>query len=278
MFDQYFEKFDLAPEVTAALKKCKCIAYAETKEELEEMAYGPTHTSRYDVVYPIEGNGTVKEAEVVRCKNGCVVNFMEDYMRRRDPNSMAIGDDLPSDKPRFKDVDDELFAFIEGAQLIIHNAAFDVGFINNEFALLGQSERSDVSDYCSILDTLLMARERHPGQRNNLDALCKRYGVDNSGRDLHGALLDAEILADVYLTMTGGQTHLSLAGDGGDGSGRVLPSPIRRLDPNRAPIRVLRASEEELAAHAERLAIIEKSAGGPSLWAKMEAPAEEPAS
>lgn len=103
MFDQYFEKFDLAPEITAALKKCKCIAYAETKAELEEMAYGPTHTSRYDVVYPIEGNGTVKEAEVVRCKNGCVVNFMEDYMRRRDPNSMAIGDDLPSDKPRFKD-------------------------------------------------------------------------------------------------------------------------------------------------------------------------------
>lgn len=103
MFDQYFEKFDLAPEVAAALKKCKCIAYAETKEELEEMAYGPTHTSRYDVVYPIEGNGTVKEAEVVRCKNGCVVNFMEDYMRRRDPNSMSIGDDLPSDKPRFKD-------------------------------------------------------------------------------------------------------------------------------------------------------------------------------
>ena len=103
MYDQYFQKFDLAPEITAALKKCKCIAYAETKEELEEMAYGPTHTSRYDVVYPIEGNGTVKEAEVVRCKNGCVVNFMEDYMRRRDPNSMAIGDDLPSDKPRFKD-------------------------------------------------------------------------------------------------------------------------------------------------------------------------------
>ena len=103
MFDQYFEKFDLAPEITAALKKCKCIAYAETKAELEEMAYGPTHTSRYDVVYPIEGKGTVKEAEVVRCKNGCVVNFMEDYMRRRDPNSMAIGDDLPSDKPRFKD-------------------------------------------------------------------------------------------------------------------------------------------------------------------------------
>ena len=87
--DNYFNRFELAPEVAAALKKCKCIAYAETKEELQEMAYGPTHTSRYDVVYPIEGLGTVKEAEVVRCKNGCVVNFIEDYMRRRDPNSAA---------------------------------------------------------------------------------------------------------------------------------------------------------------------------------------------
>src|SRR5690606_41365302 len=106
--------------------------------------------------------------------------------------------------------------------------------------------------------------------------LCTRYGVDHSGRERHGALLAAEILADVYLAMAGGQTHLSLAGDGGDGSGRVLPSPIRRLDPNRAPIRVLRASEEELAAHAARLAVIEKAAGGPSLWAKLEAPAEEP--
>ena len=101
--DNYFNRFELAPEVAEALKKCKCIAYAETKEELQEMAYGPTHTSRYDVVYPIEGLGTVKEAEVVRCKNGCVVNFMEDYMRRRDPNSMGIGDELPTDKPRFKD-------------------------------------------------------------------------------------------------------------------------------------------------------------------------------
>ena len=101
--DSYFQKFNLAPEVTEALKKCKTIAYIETKEELEEMVYGPTHTSRYDVVYPIEGLGIVKEAEVVRCKNGPAVNFMEDYMRRRDPNSMAIGDDLPTDKPRFKD-------------------------------------------------------------------------------------------------------------------------------------------------------------------------------
>ena len=101
--DNHFAKFNLAGDVAEALKKCKYIAYAETREELEEMAYGPTHTSRYDVVYPIEGRGTVKEAEVVRCKNGAVVNFMEDYMRRREPNCMVIGDDLPTDKPRFKD-------------------------------------------------------------------------------------------------------------------------------------------------------------------------------
>lgn len=186
----------------------------------------------------------------------------------------GITNEFVADKPRFKEIADEFYEFIHGAQLIIHNAAFDVGFINNEFALLGQSERAEVSDYCGILDTLLMARERHPGQRNNLDALCKRYGVDNSGRDLHGALLDAEILADVYLTMTGGQTHLSLAGEGGDGSGRQMPSPIMRLDANRAPTRIIRASEAELAAHAARLAVIEKSAGAPSLWAQLETPKE----
>ncbi|MCY1289746.1 DNA polymerase III subunit epsilon [compost metagenome] len=176
-------------------------------------------------------------------------------------------------KPRFKDVADEFFEFIKGAELIIHNAAFDVGFINNEFALLGQSERSDVSDYCTVLDTLMMARERHPGQRNSLDALCKRYDVDNSNRELHGALLDAEILADVYLAMTGGQTNLSLAGEGADGgTGRAQASPIRRLPADRARTQVIRASEAELAAHAARLAVIEKSAGAPALWAQMEAP------
>ncbi|WP_447591039.1 DNA polymerase III subunit epsilon [Aquipseudomonas campi] len=186
----------------------------------------------------------------------------------------GISSEFLADKPRFKDVADEFYEFIKDAQLIIHNAAFDIGFINNEFALLGQSERAEVNDYCSVLDTLLMARERHPGQRNNLDALCKRYGVDNSGRDLHGALLDAEILADVYLTMTGGQTHLSLAGEGGDGSGRQVASPIRRLPADRALTRVIRASDEDLAAHAARLAVIEKSAGAPSLWVQLETPAE----
>ncbi len=184
----------------------------------------------------------------------------------------GITNEFVQDKPRFREIADEFFEFIKGAQLIIHNAAFDVGFINNEFALIKQDERADISEHCSILDTLLMARERHPGQRNNLDALCKRYGVDNSGRDLHGALLDAEILADVYLTMTGGQTNLSLAGDGseGDSNGRQQPSAIRRLAAERALTRVIRASADELALHQARLAAIEKSAGAPALWQQLE--------
>lgn len=200
--------------------------------------------------------------------------------RESDEGAIAvhgITDEFLKDKPRFKEVADEFFEFIKGAQLIIHNAAFDIGFIANEFNLLGHSERAEVSDYCSILDTLMMARERHPGQRNNLDALCKRYGVDNSGRDLHGALLDAEILADVYLTMTGGQTNLSLAGDGseGDSNGRQQPSAIRRLPTERARTRVIQANAAELAEHVARLEIIEKSACAPPLWVQMEQPKVE---
>ncbi|QIH08396.1 MULTISPECIES: DNA polymerase III subunit epsilon [unclassified Pseudomonas] len=174
-------------------------------------------------------------------------------------------------KPRFPEVADEFFEFIKGAQLIIHNAAFDVGFINNEFALLGQHERADITQHCSILDTLLMARERHPGQRNSLDALCKRYGVDNSGRELHGALLDSEILADVYLTMTGGQTSLSLAGNGADGGAGdgMRASEIRRLSADRQRGRIIMASEAELAEHQARLEAIAKSAGGPALWTQL---------
>ena len=188
----------------------------------------------------------------------------------------GITNEFLTDKPRFKDVADEFFEFIKGAQLIIHNAAFDVGFINNEFALLGQQDRAELSEHCSILDTLLMARERHPGQRNSLDALCKRYGVANSGRDLHGALLDAEILADVYLTMTGGQTNLSLAGEGADSEngGRQQATPIRRLPADRPSTLVIRADAEELAAHAARMQAIEKAAGAAPLWVQLEQPAD----
>ena len=182
-------------------------------------------------------------------------------------------------KPRFAEVADEFFDFIKGAQLIIHNAAFDVGFLNNEFALIGQMDRADLTAHCTILDTLAMARARHPGQRNSLDALCKRYGVDNSGRDLHGALLDAEILADVYLTMTGGQTNLSLAGEGADSEngGRQQATPIRRLPVDRPGTLVIRANADEVAAHSARMQAIEKAAGAAPLWVQLEQSADSQA-
>lgn len=188
----------------------------------------------------------------------------------------GITNEFLADKPRFAEVAAEFLEFIKGAELIIHNAAFDVGFINHEFALLkNAAEFGEVHDHCTVLDTLLMARERHPGQRNSLDALCKRYGVDNSGRDLHGALLDSEILADVYLAMTGGQTSLSLAGSGDGEDGGTSVSAIRRLPAERPRLKVVRASAGELEQHQARLAAVAKSAGGPSLWESLENPPQE---
>lgn len=181
----------------------------------------------------------------------------------------GISNEFLADKPLFADVADEFMEFIRGAQLVIHNAPFDVGFINAELALLG-GKHGTVADHCKVLDTLALARHRHPGQRNTLDALCKRYAVDNSQRDLHGALLDAEILADLYLVMTGGQTALMLSGQGSGDSGGEQIEAIRRLDPQTRPaLPVLQASEAELAAHAERLAAIEKAAGF-ALWTQQE--------
>lgn len=124
----------------------------------------------------------------------------------------GISNEFLQDKPRFSDLVDSFLEYIKGAELIIHNAPFDVGFLNHELDLLND-DRPHIEDICSVLDTLVMARQKHPGQKNNLDALCKRYDIDNSARTLHGALLDSEILADVYLIMTGGQTALSLDSD-----------------------------------------------------------------
>ncbi|NRA70590.1 MAG: DNA polymerase III subunit epsilon [Gammaproteobacteria bacterium] len=172
----------------------------------------------------------------------------------------GISDDYLRDKPSFKDVAQDFIEFIAGAELIIHNAPFDVGFMDYEFGLLNQGI-AKTADMSGILDTLVMAKQMHPGQRNSLDALCKRYEIDNSSRDLHGALLDAEILCDVYLAMTGGQTklNLSLASDhelGGAGmsaidSGVNLP--------------VIKATIAEMDAHQERLDIV-KDKGGSCLW------------
>lgn len=178
----------------------------------------------------------------------------------------GITNEFLIDKPRFKEIATDFYEFIKDSQLIIHNAVFDIGFINNEFELLGQHNRADVASYCSVLDSLQMAREKHPGQRNSLDALCKRYHVDNSGRDLHGALLDAELLADVYLTMTGGQTNLGLDSSGGQSLSGASVAAIQRLGASRAQTRIIKATDEELAAHEARLSEIEKSAGSLPLW------------
>ncbi|UZD67553.1 DNA polymerase III subunit epsilon [Marinobacter sp. AN1] len=172
----------------------------------------------------------------------------------------GITNEFLEDKPRFREIAREFLDFIDGAELVIHNAAFDVGFIDAEFARIKPVRK--VADHCSVLDSLAVARRKHPGQKNSLDALCKRYGVDNSNRELHGALLDAEILADVFLLLTGGQTALSLdAGSDGDQGGQV----IRRLSADRPALSVLRASNEEVEAHEAFLDTVEK-AGGEAVW------------
>lgn len=176
----------------------------------------------------------------------------------------GITNDFLADKPRFEAVADDFLAFVKGAELIIHNAPFDMGFLDYEWSLLGRGET--FAEHVGVLDTLELARDLHPGQRNNLDALCKRYDVDNTTRTLHGALLDAEILADVYLAMTGGQVDLglSLAGPA------VAAEGDTPLLAERPALRVLRASAAETAAHQARLeAIRERS--GKCLWLELEA-------
>lgn len=172
----------------------------------------------------------------------------------------GISNEFLKDKPRFNDIVDDLMSYLKGAELVIHNAPFDVGFLDHELKLAGE-HYGLIKDHCTVTDTLVMARKMHPGQKNNLDALCKRYDVNNSQRDLHGALLDAEILSDVYLRMTGGQVGLALdseqaiSRENGD-------STVARISSDRAPLKVISASKDELAAHAEFL----KKMGDACLW------------
>jgi DNA polymerase-3 subunit epsilon len=183
----------------------------------------------------------------------------------------GITDAFLADKPLFAQVVDDFIAFVDGAELIIHNAPFDVGFINAELARL-TGRQTPVDDRCGIIDTLKMARKKHPGQRNSLDALCQRYMVDNSQRDLHGALLDAEILADVYLAITGGQTAL-LLGASGDSGGKDgdEEGQLRRLPASRPPLPIIRANAAELEAHARSLDNIEQASDGNVRWRQLEA-------
>lgn len=182
------------------------------------------------------------------------------------------------DKPLFIEVADAFVNYIKGSELLIHNAPFDVGFLDAELGWinqqLGEQRYGKIADYCKVFDTLAYARRRHPGQRNSLDALCKRYEVDNSGRTLHGALLDSEILADVYLTMTGGQTTLLLGGESDELSGdhQGLLASIRRVDSQRPALKVLQATPEEQAEHYAKLERIKKKSGGSCMWLDMENP------
>ncbi|MCG8415046.1 MAG: DNA polymerase III subunit epsilon [Pseudomonadales bacterium] len=172
-----------------------------------------------------------------------------------------------ADKPLFEQIEQEFIDFVSGAELIIHNAPFDIGFLDHELKLAKSSAR-DMASHCTVLDTLVLAREKHPGQRNNLDALCKRYGVDNTQRELHGALLDAEILADVYLIMTSGQSSLSLKEEHVE----IVSSSAgkRSLDPNRPALRVIHAAEDELDLHRQRLEELDEKCEQGALWNSLE--------
>ncbi|BCV66774.1 DNA polymerase III subunit epsilon [Shewanella carassii] len=171
----------------------------------------------------------------------------------------GITNERVANEPRFQEIAADFIAFIQGAEIVAHNASFDVSFMDHEFSMT--NPRGPVTaDICQILDSLAIAKFLHPGQKNNLDALCKRYHIDNSRREYHGALLDAEILADVYLAMTGGQTKFNLSSDqAGQEAGGIV-----RLDANRAKLKVITASADELNKHEQRLDLVAKS--GKCLW------------
>ncbi|HAG73744.1 MAG TPA: DNA polymerase III subunit epsilon [Gammaproteobacteria bacterium] len=172
-----------------------------------------------------------------------------------------------SNKPLFRHIEKELIEFVRGAELVIHNAPFDIGFLDSELAL-ANSNHKGMTSLCGVLDTLLLARKKHPGQRNSLDALCKRYDINNSQRQLHGALLDAEILADVYLVMTSGQSSLLLKEDADEVT--ETQHRIRKFNPQRKQLLVLRANAQEKAAHKKRLTDIAKTSNDFCVWTQMD--------
>ena len=177
----------------------------------------------------------------------------------------GISNEFLADKPVFSHIVDEFLAFVDGAELIIHNAPFDIGFLDHELTLAANKVKK-ISKICSVIDSLVLARSKHPGQKNNLDALCKRYAIDNAKRELHGALLDAEILADVYLMMTGGQTSLGLdAKVQVEGAQSDKNTPLT-LNKDRSRLAVLAASHAELDAHQALLSVIDKKSDGQCLW------------
>ena len=177
----------------------------------------------------------------------------------------GITNEFLQDKPKFADIVDDFLAYIKDSQLIIHNAPFDVGFINAELKLTGR-DLGDTGSYCEVIDSLVMARRMRPGQKNSLDALCRHFNIDNSQRELHGALLDAELLAEVYLALTGGQSALFQENEHGNKA--LTEKVIRKLDENRALLPVIQASEEERLLHEALLDELDSKIDGGSLWRK----------
>lgn len=227
---------------------------------------------------PSQGHRIIEIGAVEMVNRRLTGNRFHQYLNpERDIDAGAIEvhgitNEMLADKLKFSDVAADFLAFVQGAELVIHNAPFDTGFINNEFRLMGASAPAEsIEKACTVLDTLRLARRMHPGQKNDLDSLCRRYSIDNAQRSLHGALLDAEILADVYLAMTGGQT--ALFQEPGDAAAAALQTvsahAIRRLDPNRPPLFIQPASAVELAEHERMLGEIDKKSGGQCLWRAM---------
>lgn len=217
---------------------------------------------------PKSGDKVIEIGAVEMVKRKLTHNNYHQYIQpERDVPEDAIAvhgitNEFLEGKPIFADVIDDFMDFVSGAELIIHNAPFDVGFINHELSQLKNNRWGKIEDHCTITDSLKMARKSFPGQRNTLDALCKRFGIDNSSRTLHGALLDSEILADVYLAMTGGQTDLMLHDSfENNGEGNVV-----KLDINRPKLKVLKATTEELERHQKKLEAISKKFGEPLNW------------
>ena len=194
-------------------------------------------------------------------------NFHRYFNPERDSEAGALDvhgltGEFLADKPKFRDTVKEFLDYVGGAELVIHNSAFDVAFLNRELAL---AEMKPITEYCpGVVDTLRMARDLHPGKRNGLDALCERYRVDNSARTLHGALLDAQLLAEVYLAMTRGQESLAMEVESTPAIVAAAEVAAGKLD-----LIVVRATEDELAAHAQQLEAIDKASGGACVWKKL---------
>lgn len=216
---------------------------------------------------PQSGHRIIEIGCVEMCNRRLTGSNYHQYInpeREVDPGAQAvhgISNDFLADKPLFADIYADFFAFVDGAELIIHNAPFDIGFINHEMRLL-DPRYGEITQYCQVIDTLRLARKLHPGQKNNLDALCKRYSIDNSRRDLHGALLDSEILAQVYLAMTSGQDSLFV-----DQSTSSIEQVIEEVTHLQQQIKtpVIHADTAELSAHDAIITALDKTEGG-SVW------------